>query len=236
MDFYLKENNYKLAAQVAIEVMLQEFNDNQLTLAFSLFSCLKYFSTLNNLKNVEDSSSSSSENQPDESAKKVNWQLTIWTDWKSLIKNEFLQAKATGIVVEKLVYGRSFWFDKLFEISRKDVVFRKFKHTFRVHFYKHNESTSIITFDSNTCGWLSSFLYLMPFLSRRKQRGGSIWEKSKVQVKNDTILKTFFQARFGPWNKLRTLNYCHPCFFEDLWTYHFWQVFESHWKTRWACK
>jgi hypothetical protein len=72
MDFYLKENNYKLAAQVAIEVMLQEFNDNQLTLAFSLFSCLKYFSTLNNLKNVEDSSSSSSENQPDESAKKVN--------------------------------------------------------------------------------------------------------------------------------------------------------------------
>ena len=42
MDLYLEEANYAKSAQVAIEIMLQEYNENQITMAFSLFSCWNY--------------------------------------------------------------------------------------------------------------------------------------------------------------------------------------------------
>jgi hypothetical protein len=42
MDHFLKENDSRSAALAAHEVMLQECNENQLTLAASLLSCLRY--------------------------------------------------------------------------------------------------------------------------------------------------------------------------------------------------
>jgi hypothetical protein len=49
MDFYLNEKNYTNSAQVAVEVMLQEFNDNQITMALNLFSCWKYVNNVNEI-------------------------------------------------------------------------------------------------------------------------------------------------------------------------------------------
>jgi hypothetical protein len=42
MDLYLKNNDYKRASLVAHEVMLQEMNENEMTLSACLLSCMKY--------------------------------------------------------------------------------------------------------------------------------------------------------------------------------------------------
>ena len=41
MDYFIKDDDFEKAALVAHEVMLQEMTDNELTLAASLFSCVK---------------------------------------------------------------------------------------------------------------------------------------------------------------------------------------------------
>ena len=42
MNVLLEEKKYTDSAQVAIEVMLQEFNENQITMVMGLLSCWKY--------------------------------------------------------------------------------------------------------------------------------------------------------------------------------------------------
>lgn len=49
MSAYLKEKNYLNSSGVAIEVMLQESNDNQLTLSLCLLSCWKYYESIKGL-------------------------------------------------------------------------------------------------------------------------------------------------------------------------------------------
>lgn len=41
MDYFVKEGDFEKAALAAHEVMLQEINDNELTLAASILSCIK---------------------------------------------------------------------------------------------------------------------------------------------------------------------------------------------------
>lgn len=43
MDYFIKQNDFRKAALTAHEVLLQEDSENELTLAASLFSCMKYF-------------------------------------------------------------------------------------------------------------------------------------------------------------------------------------------------
>ena len=42
MDTFVKKNDFERAALTAHEVMLQEFNQNEITLAACLFTCFKH--------------------------------------------------------------------------------------------------------------------------------------------------------------------------------------------------
>lgn len=67
MDVYLKEKDSKRAALVAHEVMLQEYDKNELTLTASLLSCMKYLSE----KHEDDSNVQESKESSDDGQKKV---------------------------------------------------------------------------------------------------------------------------------------------------------------------
>lgn len=54
MDVFVKEKDFERAALAAHEVMLQEFNENQLTLTASLYSCFKHLSEFRNASNETD--------------------------------------------------------------------------------------------------------------------------------------------------------------------------------------
>ena len=56
MDKFLKENDYRSAALAAHEVLLQEYNDNELTLAACLLSCVKYHKYLKDNNAIENES------------------------------------------------------------------------------------------------------------------------------------------------------------------------------------
>jgi hypothetical protein len=61
MDVFLKENDFKKAALTAHEVMLQEENKNQITLAACLVSCMKYIKYLYDNKLELDNSKQENE-------------------------------------------------------------------------------------------------------------------------------------------------------------------------------
>ena len=61
MDYFIKEGDFKKAALTAHEVMLQEINDNELTLAASILSCVKCENQLESSTNNEDESEEDNE-------------------------------------------------------------------------------------------------------------------------------------------------------------------------------
>ena len=64
MDFYLRKSHFKMAALCAHEVMLQELSENQLTLAHSLQSCLKYIWSVKSSQDAEQLEDFEKEQQP----------------------------------------------------------------------------------------------------------------------------------------------------------------------------
>lgn len=68
MDSFIKRKDYHKAALTAHEVLLQENSENELTLAASLFSCVKYIAELR-AKNQELESEESKKNEEEEKVK-----------------------------------------------------------------------------------------------------------------------------------------------------------------------
>lgn len=64
MDTLVKNNDYERAALAAHEVMLQEFNDNPITLAASLFVCFKNLYGNKNLDLIPSKQESDQNDKP----------------------------------------------------------------------------------------------------------------------------------------------------------------------------
>jgi small subunit ribosomal protein S27 len=128
MDYFLKEKNYKNATQVAIEVMLQEHNDNQLTLGLSLLSCLNYLKTLDKVKNIE---------LPKEEPPGEDDKVVCILQSKCFMQKSF---RLFGLLKEKILvdFKRNPFFDDHFDI-------RNFLHLIGKSLYF---SSSNLNFDS----------------------------------------------------------------------------------------
>jgi small subunit ribosomal protein S27 len=70
MDSFIKRKDFKKAALTAHEVLLQENSENELTLAASLYSCMKHIAELRS-NNQELESESSEENKKNEEEEKL---------------------------------------------------------------------------------------------------------------------------------------------------------------------
>jgi hypothetical protein len=77
MDVLLEDKNYTQSAQIAVEVMLQEFNDNPITLGFCLLSSWKYLNSVVNNPNATVESTES-ESSADKDSKQVVYYFFIF--------------------------------------------------------------------------------------------------------------------------------------------------------------
>ena len=53
MDYFLRKGDLQRAALASHEVMLQEYSDNELALAYSVLSCVKYVDDVRSKKSDE---------------------------------------------------------------------------------------------------------------------------------------------------------------------------------------
>ena len=72
MHLLLEEKNYTGSAQIGIEMMLQESNENQISLGLSLLSCWKYLNSVVNNPNAIVETDVDEEKVVDKDAKKVS--------------------------------------------------------------------------------------------------------------------------------------------------------------------
>jgi hypothetical protein len=63
MDYYLKKKEFKQAALAAHEVMLQELDENELSMALCLLSCMNYIQRNTEKENNENVSSQQKEDE-----------------------------------------------------------------------------------------------------------------------------------------------------------------------------
>jgi len=93
MDSFIKRKDYQKAALIAHEVLLQENSENELTLAASLYSCMKYIAELRaNKQDLEnESSEESKQNEEEEKVKLlVYFKRNPYNDEHFDLKNERL--------------------------------------------------------------------------------------------------------------------------------------------------
>jgi hypothetical protein len=101
MDLFIKRKDFRKAALTAHEILLQENNENELTMAASLFSCMKHIAELRANKQ-ELESESIEENKKNEEEEKIK--LLVYFTRKAYNDDHF------DLKNERLLCGKTIYF------------------------------------------------------------------------------------------------------------------------------